>query len=105
MDLFPYRRVRVWAWRWTMQLSSDTELRSDPLAAASPVALCEFAEANLYTAVVSDSLDQLGVRGQAMREYLRPVHGKCTFAGWARTVSCSDIYHVPADPYSVEIEA
>ena len=88
-----------------MPLSSDTELRSDTLAEASPLQLCEFAEANLYTAVVSDSLDQMGVRGQAMREYLRPVHAKCMFAGWARTVSCSDIYHVPADPYSVEIEA
>lgn len=69
------------------------------------LALCEFAEKNLYTAVVSDSLDQLGMRHQAMREYLRPVHPKCKFAGWARTIACSDIYHFPEDPYSVEIEA
>lgn len=88
-----------------MQSLSDTELRSDTLENAGPIELCEFAERHLYTAVVSDSLDQMGVRSQAMREYLRPVHGKCTFAGWARTVSCSDIYHVPPDPYSVEIEA
>ena len=66
---------------------------------------CSFAEQNLYTAVVSDSLDQLGVRHQAMREYLRPVHKGCTFAGWARTISCSDIYHIPENPYDVEIEA
>src|SRR6185369_11846099 len=66
---------------------------------------CEFAEKNLYTAVVSDSLDQLGVRHQAMREYLRPVHPNCKVAGWARTISCSDLYHVPEDPYKVEIEA
>ena len=69
------------------------------------LSLCEFAEKNLYTAVVSDSLDQLGMRHQAMREYLRPVHPKCKFAGWARTVACSDIYHIPEDPYSIEIEA
>lgn len=69
------------------------------------LSLCEFAEKNLYTAVVSDSLDQLGMRHQAMREYLRPVHPKCKFAGWARTIACSDIYHFPEDPYSVEIEA
>lgn len=69
------------------------------------LALCEFVEKNLYTAVVSDSLDQLGMRHQAMREYLRPVHPKCKFAGWARTIACSDIYHFPEDPYSVEIEA
>jgi regulator of RNase E activity RraA len=79
-------------------LRSRTELKWD-------VELCEFAEKNLYTAVVSDSLDQLGVRTQAMREYLRPVHGQCTCAGWARTIACSDVYHTPEDPYSIEIEA
>jgi 4-hydroxy-4-methyl-2-oxoglutarate aldolase len=67
--------------------------------------LCAFAEQKLYTAVVADSLDQLGARNQAMREYLRPVHARCTFAGWARTISCVDIYHIPPDPYSLEIEA
>ncbi len=87
-----------------MQSSSSTESPN----AANPVwdlSLCEFAEQNLYTAVVSDSLDQLGVRHQAMREYLRPVHSKCKFAGWARTISCSDIYHIPENPYDTEIAA
>jgi 4-hydroxy-4-methyl-2-oxoglutarate aldolase len=69
------------------------------------VALCEFAEKNLYTAVVSDSMDQLGLRHQAMREYLRPVYRACKVAGWARTISCSDLYHIPPDPYAIEIEA
>jgi regulator of RNase E activity RraA len=69
------------------------------------LALCEFAEKNLYTAVVSDSLDQLGARHQAMREYLRPLYPSCKVAGWARTISCSDLYHVPEDPYRIEIEA
>jgi len=67
--------------------------------------LCEFVEKNLYTAVVSDSLDQLGIRHQAMSEYLRPVHNRCKFAGWARTIACSDVYHMPEDPYLIEIEA
>lgn len=67
--------------------------------------LCTFVEQNLYTAVVSDSLDQLGVRTQAMREYLRPLYAQCRFAGWARTISCLDVYHIPAEPYGVEIEA
>ena len=64
-----------------------------------------FAEEHLYTAVVSDSLDQLGLRRQAMREYLRPLFPSCKFAGWARTISCSDVYHIPEDPYDLEIEA
>src|SRR5215831_3783203 len=67
--------------------------------------LCAFAEENLYTAVVSDALDQLGVRNQAMREYLRPLHARCIFAGWARTIACADVYHISSDPYSLEIEA
>ena len=27
------------------------------------------------------------------------------FCGWARTIACSDVYHVPAEPYAMEIEA
>ncbi|MBI2687040.1 MAG: RraA family protein [Acidobacteria bacterium] len=73
--------------------------------AAWDIEACRFAETNLYTAVVSDSLDQLGVRNQAMREYLRPVHKACVFAGWARTISCSDVYHIPENPYEIEIAA
>jgi regulator of RNase E activity RraA len=69
------------------------------------IALCELVERTLYTAVVSDSLDQLGVRHQAMAEYLRPVHRQCKFAGFARTIACSDVYHVVDDPYAMEIEA
>ena len=84
-----------------MQLFHGTEPSSSP----HDLTLCEFAEKNLYTAVVSDSLDQLGVRNQAMREYLRPLYASCKVAGWARTISCSDLYHIPDDPYSIEIEA
>jgi regulator of RNase E activity RraA len=62
-------------------------------------------ETLLYTAVVSDSLDELGYRDQAMREYVRPLFPNCRFAGWARTVSCVDLYYTPADPYAMEIEA
>jgi len=85
-----------------MQPSKNIESHNSP---NHDLELCSFVEQNLYTAVVSDSLDQVGARHQAMREYLRPVHPGCRFAGWARTISCSDIYHIPADPYSLEIEA
>lgn len=62
-------------------------------------------EEHLYTAVISDALDELGYRGQALREFLRPVSGEERFAGWARTISCVDVYHVPEAPYAMEIEA
>ncbi len=67
--------------------------------------LCALAEERLYTAVVSDAMDQIGVRNQAMREYLRPIYPCKPFCGWARTIACSDVYHLPADPYAMEIEA
>lgn len=90
-----------------MQSSTSIEsLNNNSKPANHDVELCSFVEQNLYTAVVSDALDQLGVRQQAMREYLRPLHaGRCRFSGWARTISCSDIYHFPSDPYTLEIEA
>jgi regulator of RNase E activity RraA len=62
-------------------------------------------EEQLYTAVISDALDELGYRDQALREFIRPLSADDRFAGWARTLSCVDIYHVPADPYAMEIEA
>src|SRR5713226_209957 len=88
-----------------MQSSTSTESHSGSSQANHDLELCSLVEQNLYTAVVSDSLDQLGARDQAMREYLRPLHAQCRFAGWARTISCADIYHIPENPYAAEIEA
>jgi 4-hydroxy-4-methyl-2-oxoglutarate aldolase len=84
-----------------MKLYGNTE----SLSVEHDLALCEFVETNLYTAVVSDAMDQLGARSQAMREYIRPVYPSCKMAGWARTIACSDLYHIPEDPYALEIEA
>ncbi|MGH9722313.1 MAG: RraA family protein, partial [Bryobacteraceae bacterium] len=74
-------------------------------ASASDLEMFTHIQSNLYTAVVSDSLDDLGYRDQAMREHLRPLTPNCCFAGWARTLACMDLYHVQDDPYGVEIEA
>jgi regulator of RNase E activity RraA len=68
--------------------------------------LLDFICANLYTAVLSDSLDELGMRRQVMREFLRPIHPSCgMFAGWAHTIACEDREVIPANPYDSEIEA
>lgn len=74
---------------------------------ATPADLELFAhiETNLYTAVVADSLDELGYRNQAMREYIRPLFPESRFAGWARTIACVDVFHINEDPYAKEIEA
>ena len=40
-----------------------------------------------------------------MAEYIRPLFPSAVFAGWARTVTCMDVYHASDDPYGLEIEA
>jgi hypothetical protein len=85
---------------------SDTSARVSRLP-ATPEDLEFFGqiESTLYTAVVADSLDELGYRDQAMREYLRPLFPDCFFGGWARTITCVEFYYMPAEPYTTEIEA
>ena len=67
--------------------------------------LFEHIEKNLYTAVLADSLDEMGLREQAMRETIRPLSPDLVFSGWARTISCMDVYHTNSDPYEIEIES
>lgn len=74
-------------------------------ALAEDIELFERVQRNLYTAVIADALDELGAHEQAMREYLRPVSPEGKFVGWARTIVCRDVYYIPPDPYSLEIEA
>jgi 4-hydroxy-4-methyl-2-oxoglutarate aldolase len=62
-------------------------------------------ENHLYTAALSDALDDLGFRDQAMADHLRPVGPHVKFAGRARTICCADTYHVDENPYESEIAA
>ena len=72
---------------------------------APDIELFSHIEATLYTAVISDSLDEIGYFDQAMRETIRPLFPNIRFAGRARTMAYVDMYHVPQDPYALEIEA
>jgi regulator of RNase E activity RraA len=74
-------------------------------ASAADLELFATIETTLYTAVVCDALDHLGYRNQALRENIRPLFPDCRFAGWARTISYVDVYHIPEDPYGLEIES
>lgn len=86
-------------------MTDDTHLPPAIELTYSDQELFTLTEGKLYTAVISDAMDQIGVRNQAMREYLRPVYPCKSFCGWARTIACSDVYHVIPDPYAMEIEA
>ncbi len=64
---------------------------------------------NLYTAAVSDILDECGHRHQAMHQRLRPLlpdMRRCGFVGRARTFLWKETERiVTEDPYGLEIEA
>ena len=71
----------------------------------SDLALFQSIESELYTAVICDALDDLGIGIKRCTRRLRPLFPNISFAGWVRTISCVDISHVPSEPYAKEIEA
>jgi regulator of RNase E activity RraA len=60
---------------------------------------------DLYTAVLSDVLDELGYRDQAMPPSIRPLDDALVMVGRARTGAYREVYSVvPGDnPYALEI--
>lgn len=61
--------------------------------------------AELYSAVLSDAMDELGYCDQAMRHDLRPVIEDSVIVGRASTVLSVDIFEVLDNPYEKEIES
>lgn len=63
------------------------------------------ARERLYTAVLSDVLDQLGYRHQVLPPAIRPLDDQRVLAGRARTGLYRDVYDVPEghNPYALEI--
>jgi regulator of RNase E activity RraA len=59
----------------------------------------------LFTAVLSDCLDQAGYRQQALPSRIRPLDDATVMVGRARTAAFMEVYHVPEDsnPYELEI--
>jgi regulator of RNase E activity RraA len=68
-------------------------------------ALFDLLATEIYSAVLSDVLDGLGYRDQAMTADIRPAWDGAIVVGRAHTVLSSDIYHTPDNPYDMEIEA
>jgi regulator of RNase E activity RraA len=59
----------------------------------------------LYTAVIADVLDDLGLRNQALNADIRPIDPSVKLMGRAYTVLATDVYEMPDEPYVKELEA
>ncbi len=62
--------------------------------------------AQLYTAVLSDVLDEFGLMSQALKPFVRPLDEASVLCGFARTGLYRKVYHVEAglNPYAVEMD-
>ena len=61
-------------------------------------------ERRLYTAVLADVMDDLGVRDQVLRHDVRPLYEGAAVAGRAATMLAAEVYEVPAEPFKLELE-
>lgn len=68
-------------------------------------ALFDMMEKRLYSAVISDALDAVGYRHQALRHTIRPLYPEAVAVGRAMPVLCVDVYEIPDEPYQQEIAA
>ena len=59
----------------------------------------------LYASVISDVIDRLGAREQAMSADIRPVYHGAVVVGRAYTTLTADVFEIIDDPYRKEIEA
>ncbi len=59
----------------------------------------------LYAAVLSDVLDEIGLRNQAMTPRIRPLDDELVLVGFARTGLFREVFHIAHDenPYELEI--
>ena len=67
--------------------------------------LFDLFQREFYVSVISDVLDALGFREQAMDASIRPIYPDAIVVGRAHTVLSCDVYQLPDDPYSAEIAA
>jgi regulator of RNase E activity RraA len=65
--------------------------------------LQQFLKEKVYTAAVSDVLDDYGYRNQVMRQDIRPLHPDFVVVGRARTAFWVNEYTDRANPYENEI--
>ncbi|MEX1063048.1 MAG: RraA family protein [Balneolaceae bacterium] len=60
---------------------------------------------NLYSAVLSDALDSMGYRNQALATPFTDYSGTAGISGRCRTTLWADVYDEDENPYELELEA
>src|SRR5688500_11027815 len=60
---------------------------------------------SLYSAVVADALDSLGLTNQSPRVELRPLTMEGLLVGRCKTTLWADMYHADPRPYELELAA
>jgi 4-hydroxy-4-methyl-2-oxoglutarate aldolase len=75
---------------------SDAAVKLDPASLKT----------KLYSAVLSDVMDQLGFPGQALKPFVRPLDEAAVLCGFARTGLYMKRYHFPEgrNPYELEMD-
>jgi 4-hydroxy-4-methyl-2-oxoglutarate aldolase len=68
-------------------------------------ALFDRMERTLYSSVISDALDEIGIRNHTLNRLIRPLSSDAVIAGRAMTVMFSEKYVVVGEPYRKTIEA
>jgi regulator of RNase E activity RraA len=70
----------------------------------APISLAQMRE-RLYSAVVCDALDKLGLRNQSPRVPIRPLTGESVLIGRCKTTLWAEMGHVDERPYELELQA
>jgi 4-hydroxy-4-methyl-2-oxoglutarate aldolase len=62
-------------------------------------------EKQLYSAVISDILDEMGVRDHSLSTSIHPIRGDMVIAGRSKPILASRVFEVPkSEPYKLTIE-
>jgi 4-hydroxy-4-methyl-2-oxoglutarate aldolase len=65
----------------------------------------ELMEKKLYSSVISDILDDMGLRDHTLNNLIHPIRPDLVLAGRAKPMLASKVFELPDEPYKVTIEA
>src|SRR5690349_14659375 len=70
----------------------------------SETALFDRMEKKLYSAVISDILDDMGIRNHTLNREIHPVASDMVLAGRAMPIVVAQVFEIPDEPYTMTIE-